>query len=258
MKFCFPDVSFYQYGYIDPPRDWTVDRYIRFDVMRQMTSAVIIRAGQNLWKDRAFDISWKAAKDAGLARGSYWFYDSRVHPKRQAELWVEALGWDLGELPLWCDFEDNYQGQFAGWKHWFDFIERLKELVSHKQIGIYTGYYYWLENTIAKAIPKASLNYFKQYPLWIAAYNNFEPTVPAPWTDWSIWQYTDNGDGKPYGVASNNIDLNYFNGSEAEFYEFFGVTTPPHPSPNQEHDLEREHWQVKAIYQNKEVELKEK
>jgi hypothetical protein len=35
---------------------------------------IIIRAGQNLWEDREFDISWKASKGV-LPRGSYWFFD---------------------------------------------------------------------------------------------------------------------------------------------------------------------------------------
>ena len=33
-----------------------------------------------------------------------------------------------------------------------------------------------------------------RYPLWVASYKtNPPPTMPAGWTDWKIWQYTDNG-----------------------------------------------------------------
>lgn len=244
IRYRFPDVSMYQ-------DDNSTPLGIDFAVMRQQTSAVIIRTGQNLWIDPDFRTNWKTAKEAGLHRGSYWFYDSRADPKKQAELWVSALAGDLGELPLWCDFEDTYGGAFGGWKHWFDFIEQLKQLVPGKAIGIYTGYYYWLENTITKGIPKASLNYFKQYPLWIAAYNNFAPTVPTPWDDWTFWQFTDNGDGSLYGVESKNIDLNYFNGDEAEFYQFFRLSETV-PLPDDEKS-----FQVKALYGEKEVLYKE-
>ncbi len=211
----FPDVSFWQ----DDP---TTAHAIDFDVMAKKTIAVIVRTGQATWEDNEFKTSWQAAKQAGLLRSSYWFYDSRADPKRQAEKYIETLGGDLGELPLWADFEDNYGGSFGGWKNWYNFIERLRALAPDKKTGIYTGYYYWLENT--KGAPKASLDYFGQYPLWVARYNATEPLVPHPWTKWTLWQYTDNGNGAEYGVESKNIDLNYFNGDEDSFRTFFGVT----------------------------------
>lgn len=204
-----PDVSFWQ----DKP---DTPLGIDFIKMREQTPAVIIRAGQNVWQDNEFDISWKNAKQAGLLRGAYWFYDSRAHPKRQAELFVDVLGDDAGEMELWCDFEDTYGGQFGKQQHWYDFMEYIKDLLPHKQLGVYTGFYYWSEriSTINK--------YFSQYPLWIAWYNPAPPRIPKDWKNWLYWQYTDNGDGTLYGVESLNIDLNYFNGSEEDFYNRYG------------------------------------
>lgn len=220
-----PDVSFYQ----DDPE---TPQGINFTRMRQHAQFVIVRAGQNLWGDRDFKANWRGAKAAGLPRGSYWFYDSRIDPKQQAEKWVSMFEGDFGELPLFGDFEDTYNGGYRGWKHWYDFLERVKQLIpSSKEIGVYTGYYYWLENTVGVSIPTASLNYFKQYPLWIAAYNPTGPSVPKPWDDWTLWQFTDNGDGAVYGVESLNIDLNYFNGDEDAFEQRFGVTLGPAPEP---------------------------
>jgi hypothetical protein len=125
----------------------------------------IIRAGQNLWEDNEFDISWKACKGI-LPRGSYWFYDSRIDPKRQAKKWLSCFDDpnDMGELPHFADFEDEYGGPFGTWRHWYDFMEELKVLRPGIRLGVYTGYYYWRERTIGKSIPTASLNYFKQYP----------------------------------------------------------------------------------------------
>ncbi len=220
-----PDVSFYQ----DDPE---TPQGINFTRMRQHAQFVIVRAGQNLWGDRDFKANWRGAKAAGLPRGSYWFYDSRIDPKQQAEKWVSMFEGDFGELPLFGDFEDTYNGGYRGWKHWYDFLERVKQLIpSNKEIGVYTGYYYWLENTVGVSIPTASLNYFKQYPLWIAAYNPTGPSVPKPWDDWTLWQFTDNGDGAVYGVESLNIDLNYFNGEKDAFEQRFGVTLGPAPEP---------------------------
>jgi GH25 family lysozyme M1 (1,4-beta-N-acetylmuramidase)/uncharacterized protein YgiM (DUF1202 family) len=220
-----PDISFYQ----DDPQ---TPQGVNFTKMRESATFVIVRAGQNLWGDRDFKVNWSGAKAAGLPRGSYWFYDSRVDPKLQAEKWVSMFEGDFGELPLWGDFEDNYGGPFKGWKHWYDFLERVKQLIpSSKEIGVYTGFYYWKENTVSINIPSASLDYFKQYPLWIANYNPTAPLIPKPWVDWTFWQFTDNGIGGPYGVESLNIDLNYFNGDLAAFEQRFGITVGPPPPP---------------------------
>lgn len=176
--------------------------------MHGQSQAVIIRAGQNLWQDIAFNVSWKAAKEAGLQRGSYWFYDSRANPKRQAETWAQVLGNDAGELELWMDYEDHYGGQYGSLESLYDFAERLRNLLPHKQLGVYTGYYYWME----RISPAES--YFSQYPLWIAAYQVQKPRIPSTWQDWFMWQYTDKGQGNLYGVKSANIDLNYRRGEK--------------------------------------------
>jgi len=202
-NFKLPDVSFWQ----DDP---TTPEPISFQKMAGITRGVIIRAGQGSYQDRVFQTSWKNARSAGLVRGSYWFYDSRVNPKRQAEKYVEILSQDPGEMEMWCDYEDRYGGPYGGWRNWFDFMERIKTLMPEKKLGVYTGYYYWQEFA-------AGVNYFSQYPLWIAWYNPTPPLVPPTWQDWTFWQFTDNGDGTLFGVESLNIDLNYFNGTEAEF-----------------------------------------
>jgi GH25 family lysozyme M1 (1,4-beta-N-acetylmuramidase)/uncharacterized protein YraI len=220
-----PDISFYQ----DDPETPQGVNFIR---MRQYAQFIIVRAGQNLWGDRDFKANWNGAKAAGLPRGAYWFYDSRIDPKLQAEKWASMFEGDFGELPLFGDFEDTYHGPYDGWKHWYDFLERFKQLIpAGKEIGVYTGYYYWLENTVSAGITTASLNYFKQYPLWIAAYNPVGPTVPKPWDAWTFWQFTDNGNGPNYGVESLNIDLNYFNGDQTAFEQRFGITLGPIPEP---------------------------
>ncbi len=94
------DVSFYQ---DDPQTPQGID----FAKMRQNAEYVIIRAGQNLWTDRDFKVNWREAKRVGLPRGSYWFYDSRVDPKRQAELWASLFGGDTGEDPGRLQREDS-------------------------------------------------------------------------------------------------------------------------------------------------------
>ncbi|MGB7874263.1 MAG: SH3 domain-containing protein [Anaerolineales bacterium] len=213
-----PDVSSYQ----DDPE---TPEHIDFVKMGKTANFVIIRAGQNLWPDRDFKLNWAAAKAAGLPCGSYWFYDSRADPREQAELWVDVLDDDLGELPLFVDFEDTYNGQYSNWSNWHTFLERLKELVGQKEICVYTAYYYWRDNAPNPASETEDLEYFHQYPLWIANYGVTKPFIPKPWgtDEWLFWQFTNVGDGDLYGVESEPIDLNYFNGDVEAFRQRFGL-----------------------------------
>lgn len=218
-----PDISFYQ----DEP---STPQGVDFVKMRSVSDFVIVRAGQNLWIDSRFAYHWRESKRVGLPRGSYWFYDSRADPKKQAELWVQTLGNDLGELPLWADFEEKYGGTYKGWQNWYVFLERLRMLIGQSaEIGIYTAYYYWRDNAPNATSQAASLAYFRRYPLWIAHYNAQKPLVPKPWdeNEWLFWQYTEKGDGKLYGVESKQIDLNYFNGDEAAFKKRFNLSGQP-------------------------------
>ena len=226
-----PDVSFYQ---DDPETPQGID----FAKMKLSAGYVIIRAGQNLWVDSDFKANWREAKKVGLPRGSYWFYDSRVDPKKQAELWVQQFEGDFGELPLFADFEETYNGAYKGWKQWYNFLEHLKTLINGKEIAIYTGYYYWRDNAPNATTQAANLEYFHQYPLWIANYGATEPLVPKPWAkpEWLFWQYTETGDGKLYGVESNGIDLNYFNGELEAFKARFKLTDNPNPDPDPDPD----------------------
>lgn len=215
-----PDISFYQKDDTTQP--------IQFAMMKDKAEFIILRAGQGDWEDSEYKNSYAGAGAVGLPRGAYWYYDNRYHPQRQAELFAKTVQ-DAGklELEMWVDIEQREYttSPYAGWKNWYDFIERLKQLTTAR-IGIYTGAYYWKEFT--QAAPPVNLRYFGQYPLWIAQYpnnpNGFIPTVPAPWIEWTYWQYTDQGNGRAYGVQSAEIDLNFYNGSLDDFRARYKIT----------------------------------
>ena len=217
-----PDISSYQ-------DDNDTLRSVDFVKMATQTKAVIIKAGQGNWMDSDFKRFWVDSKAAGLARGSYWYFDARYEPKIQARKYVDSLAGDLGELPMVLDLEAAYStGNWQGWKNWVTMLDELKRLVPGKEIVIYTGYYYFKDNGPSYTFNKASLDWFKQFPLWIASYNP-TPTLPYPWTTYLFWQYTDNGNGIQYGVESLNIDLNKFNGSWEDFAKRFGLAITPEP-----------------------------
>jgi hypothetical protein len=60
--------------------------------------------------------------------------------------------------------------------------------------------------------------------------------LPAPYTNWNFWQYSadGNGQGAKYGAQSSAIDLDRFNGDEADLQKFMGVdvVVPPVTPPS--------------------------
>jgi hypothetical protein len=88
-----------------------------------------------------------------------------------------------------------------------------------------------------------------KYRLWAARYDNyFSPYLTSPWSDgrykfrdydnWMFWQaYADSPDnlqGDRYGVDSESVDMNIWNGTKRELLKYLGVgITPPEPPPPQ-------------------------
>ncbi len=193
-------------------------------MMGEGVGGVIIRGGQNLWEDSQAKSFMDGATVARMPFGSYWFYDSRVSPQAQAAKWRDVLIGYNTELWIWADYEENYNGPYTGWKHFYDFLEECRRLMPERKLGIYTGYYYWIDHSPNPITQAASLSYFGQYPLWLAWYtaNPADVIIPKPWTELTFWQYTSSGDGYKYGVASREVDMNKFMGTD--FYGTFDLS----------------------------------
>jgi lysozyme len=197
---------------------------------------VVMKAGQGNWEDDRFAENWVKAKGV-LPRASYWYYDNRYPPKDQAEKYFEIIQHDL-EGMCWLDLEDKQAGIYAGWRNWYDFIVRLKELYPGVRVGIYSGFYYMVE--MLSYATKAQRDYFGQFPLWLAWYFNdpFRPIyktilTPLPWLAYDILQSGTPAIGIDVGVESKEIDYNQFNGDETKFKQMFGGTTPPPVEPGE-------------------------
>ena len=79
---------------------------------------------------------------------------------------------------------------------------------------------------------KSEPAYWTQFPLWLAHYTTASaPLMPAPWTMWTIWQFTAKGPGEAFGSEALSIDMNRFNGTQNEFLEFAGATAVATPDP---------------------------
>lgn len=178
-----------------------------------MTTYIILRSGQGFWIDNEFMRNRSECLRVILPFGAYHFYDDRVSPGRQAEIFY-SLFKDGQAKPteIFCDWEKTYYGEFRGMKNVIAFMERVESLMNMR-MDMYTGYYWFLDNT--KNISAGQLAFFKARKLWLAAYtpNNTNTgiifvKVPRPWKTMDIWQYGTPPIGHSYGVESIEIDMN--------------------------------------------------
>lgn len=204
---------------------------IDFDIMRESgVEGVIIKCGQGLARDPYYVINMARAKRAGLPRGTYWYYDSRVAPDVQAYWWWQWIQDDSGELMHFADYEENYNGKYAGWENFYIFLAEFKKLsgLPSYKIGIYTGYYYWLAHS---PTDPSSLAWFLQFALWLAWYTDNPAIViiPRPWTNLTfvLWQYGTPVNGVLRGVQSLEIDENNFNGTRENYVRRFDLLPLP-------------------------------
>lgn len=198
----------------------------------------IHRRNHGPWADTIYPVDWPKIHTPGeMYRAAYDYLTWDRTGVQQAQAFLELLGGDYGDIPPIADYECRvnvpaskgymrqqlvdwlftvYQAILRdGWKF------RLESVFGNRPL-IYTSPYYWLEYG-------SSDQYWKQYGLWIANYYVEQPYIPAPWTDWVLWQYTDRGDGHAYGVEALEIDLNWYNGTLPDFVP--DPTPPPTPPP---------------------------
>jgi lysozyme len=159
--------------------------------------------------DTSFAKNWRGAKHAGLLRGGYQYFRPDQNALAQADLMINALTRDRGELPPIIDVEidgGKSPAQLAtAIQTW---VDRVRDKLGVEPI-VYTGPDFWRE--------RARGADFAAQPLWLAHYTRACPTVPVPWTKWTLWQHTDNG--RVPGVEGP-VDLNLFAGTYGELEDF--------------------------------------
>ena len=171
------------------------------------------------YKDPKFATNWSAAKAAGVIRGAYQFFRPAQSVTTQADMMIAAIGtYTPGDLPPVIDVEDD--GGLAP----STVATRVRQWVDrvHAALGVtpivYTGKYFWRDEVGSPAS-------FAGTPLWIAQYTSLCPDLPAPWTRWTFWQYTDKGS---VAGISGPVDTNRFNGTLAQL-QAFAQGTPIQP-----------------------------
>lgn len=201
--------------------DPTTPKEINFNMMKEAGAwFTIFKATQAKYTDRVFQISWPDAKGI-LPRGAYCYLDYSIPGLEQAKYFVDTVygKGDDPEIPPIVDFECRVNVPPNANAHLWNWLTYVESQVKRIPI-IYTGPYYWKEF--------GSKNQgWSKYPLWIANYKVPNPYVPAPWSIWTFWQFTDRGPGGVYGAEAKGIDLDYFNGSYEDLLNMCHIQQPP-------------------------------
>jgi len=185
-------------------------------------------------RDSYYGIRQNAASRAGLLWGAYHFGDA-TDPIRQAEHFLSVVEsqWRGPALHpngilLVLDFEKN--GHYPGGTMRVDqavaFVERIRQRTG-KYPGLYCSEYRLRQVLFSPKVTAAQRRTLSNCWLWIANYH-FEPRNTAPWSRWTLWQYT--GDGVcdlprasyPKSVANiRNAERNIFRGSPSTLEAFW-------------------------------------
>jgi lysozyme len=133
-----------------------------------------IRASHGVKADRKFREHWEGARAAGLIVGAYHYYEASDR-FWQAWTFIDELEKvdHSGMLPPVLDVE---AGKPAA--------EELGEWLN--EVEDYSGRCPWIY-TMPAWWPHPS-DVFSRFPLWVAHWGVSAPRVPAPWTDWIVWQ----------------------------------------------------------------------
>ena len=164
--------------------------------------------------------------------GYYWYFRPNHDGFKQGEYFATLIKNASINLPPMVDVEtpntpwtQSYKKQLG------EFLVIVDKHLPKTSCGIYTRGYYWNDFVEPTLWDDLSLR-----PLWVARYNNIA-THPwdnnpnsklrlRPWNDYELWQWSANSCGAEFGVESNFIDLNRFNGTLEEFYRFANWNQP--------------------------------
>ncbi len=161
-----------------------------------------------------------AAKANGLVVGPYaWLRPDYPNPVAQADFFLRAANYtpDAQSLPPMLDLEWGTAvgstgcyglspAQMSAWIR--QYVTEIQQVTGRDPV-IYTNVNWWNPCTGNDAS-------FGNLPLDIANWNSDPRPLPAGWSDYTFWQYTDNAAIGGAGVVDGNV----FNGTAADLATF--------------------------------------
>ncbi|MBL0356725.1 MAG: glycoside hydrolase family 25 protein [Chitinophagaceae bacterium] len=155
--------------------------------------------------DGRFKRNWRSAKEAGIIRGAYHFFNPYRGGKAQAQNFISEVKLQAGDMPPVLDVEQagilskELLQQRVG--EWLTLVEQKYKV---KPI-IYAGADFYAKYLAGK---------FDDYPLWVAHY--LARNKPRVKRNWIFWQH--NEAGHVNGINAY-VDFNVFNGDSADFQQ---------------------------------------
>lgn len=158
--------------------------------------------------DSQLQVNWSGAKAAGLLRGAYHFYEPDDDPYQQAQHFLSTVQLEPGDLPPVLDVEapGSFSAIISGIQTWLSAVQQA----TGRTPIVYTNPTYWNQ---------LGTSDFGHYPLWIAEYGVSTPKIPAGWSAWTFWQYSESGSVSGIQGA---VDLDVFQGSLQDLQQLAG------------------------------------
>jgi lysozyme len=168
--------------------------------------------------DNQYGVNRQKAAAAGLLWGAYHF-GTNADGVAQANFFLSKINADKETL-LVLDYEPNGNSTMT-LSQAKAFVSRVNE-VTGRFPGLYSGSL--IKQQLGGKPPDPILS---QCFLWLAQYGPQPNNIPATWSAWTLWQYTDGVAGPaPHAVDGiGPCDRDQFNGTLAQLQSLWGVAT---------------------------------
>ena len=167
--------------------------------------AVIHKATEGAtFQDPLYATRRAEAQQLGLLWGAYHFGTAADVGQQLQNFFQTAQLADSDFVAL--DYETNSGDQMT--------LQQAEEFVTEfqQQQGYFPLIY---GSSLLQGLPTTSP--LLSCKLWIAAYDNLpDPTLPAGFTTYALWQYTDGTVPTPLQTAGTTVDRDRYNGTEQE------------------------------------------
>lgn len=180
----------------------------------------VVKLSEALTEDPKGQVNLQRFRDGGLFVGGYHYYRDWADPARQAAFFASLYPAEPA-LPPVADLEDPDAGPDVAARA-RAFLQELAALTGARPI-IYTARWWWDQHI-------GEVDWAADYDLYVADYT--EPVdLPAGWTRWRLWQYSETGPGATYGVQSQHVTLELFDGDLPTLAAYVADEAPPPPPP---------------------------
>lgn len=210
------------------------DLFFRPEEATGQLDFVVQRISYRTTRDEAFDTLIGGVLSVPI-RGGYHYLNSDTDWKRQADKFIEYVSPYKYHFFV-CDFEGafnvlsmDFANRAWNWIHYVQDKTGVTNLL-YTSPSLYKDWIFPSQN-------KFGINW-NSVPLWQAQWlhtpnpNGTPSKVSGRISGWNLWQYTDKGNGKLYGVSRPTAcDLDVYNGTVEQMKEWLKIDTTPTITP---------------------------